>query len=125
MKVVINRCFGGFSISLEAARFMAARGNKQAIAEVAEYNGKLADQSKQHHLERKYGVKFYGYGHTGNHGGYERNNVDLVSAVEKLGDAASGELANLCIIDIPDGVEYEIDDYDGLESIHEKHRSWS
>lgn len=124
MKVVINKCFGGFSISLEAARFMAERGNEQAIAEVAEYDSKLADPNKQHDLEKKYGVKCFGYGHTGNHGGYERNNIDLVSAVEALGDKASGELAELRIVEIPDGVEYEIDDYDGIESIHEQHRSW-
>src|SRR3990172_12357568 len=99
MKIVINKCFGGFSISLEAARFMAARGNKQAIAEVGEYDEKLIDPSKQHDLEKKYGVKFFGYGHTGDHGGYERDNVDLVSAVETLGDKASGELAKLRIID--------------------------
>ena len=36
MKIVINRCFGGFSISKEAAEFMAARGNKRAQAELDE-----------------------------------------------------------------------------------------
>ncbi|CAK0757599.1 hypothetical protein CCP1ISM_7520003 [Azospirillaceae bacterium] len=28
------------------------------------------------------------------------------------------------VIEIPDGVDWTIDDYDGVESIHEKHRSW-
>ena len=28
------------------------------------------------------------------------------------------------IVKIPANVEYEIDDYDGMESIHEKHKSW-
>ena len=28
------------------------------------------------------------------------------------------------IIEIPDDIEWEIDNYDGIESIHEKHRSW-
>ncbi len=124
MKIVLNKCFGGFSVSLEAARFMAARGNEQAIAEVAEYDSKLSDPTKQRDLEKKYGVKFLGSGKTGDHGGYERNNVDLASAVEALGKKASGADADLRIIEIPDGVGYEIDEYDGMESIHEQHRSW-
>jgi len=28
------------------------------------------------------------------------------------------------VVDIPDDIEYEIDDYDGIESVHEAHRSW-
>ncbi len=33
--------------------------------------------------------------------------------------------AELKIIDLPDDVNYQINDYDGHESIHEQHRSWS
>jgi hypothetical protein len=38
--------------------------------------------------------------------------------------AASGRHAQLVIVEIPDDIEWEIDEYDGVESIHEKHRSW-
>jgi len=31
----------------------------------------------------------------------------------------------LKIIEIPEDVDWEVDEYDGLETIHEKHRSWS
>lgn len=56
----------------------------------------------------------------------DRADPDLVAVVEELGaQAASGSCGKLHVIEIPDGVEYEIDDYDGLESAHEKHRSWS
>ncbi len=34
------------------------------------------------------------------------------------------ELSKLQIVSIPDGVSFYIDDYDGMESIHEDHRSW-
>ena len=30
----------------------------------------------------------------------------------------------LLIVEIPDGIEWEIWDYDGKESVHEKHRHW-
>lgn len=54
----------------------------------------------------------------------ERHDPLLVKVVEELGDAADGSCAELKVVEIPDGVDYEIDEYDGLESIHEKHRTW-
>lgn len=39
-------------------------------------------------------------------------------------DEASGRLAELEVVEIPDGTDWEIDDYDGVETIHEKHQSW-
>jgi hypothetical protein len=55
----------------------------------------------------------------------DRTNPDLVRCVETLGSAAS-ENADLKVVEIPDDVEWQIDDYDGSESIHEvhSHRSW-
>lgn len=53
-----------------------------------------------------------------------RDDPRLVAVVEALGPNANGEFANLQVIEVPGDVEWEIDEYDGLESIHEKHRSW-
>jgi hypothetical protein len=107
MKVVINRCWGGFSISREAAEYMAIRGHKEAQEILDEF--------------RKTG-RWYGYVCDSDK---ERSNPLLVEAVEVLGDKADGDLARLTIVEIPDGVDYYIDDYDGKESVHERHRSWS
>jgi hypothetical protein len=92
VKIVVNRCFGGFELS------------KAAYKEL--------------------GLKWDGYG-----GAYreyaKRTNKKLIAVVEKLGsEKASGELAQLEVVEIPDGIDWEIDDYDGVETIHEKHRSW-
>jgi len=54
-----------------------------------------------------------------------RNDPALVQVVEKLGsEKASGKRATLWIVEIPDGVEWEVNDYDGLEWVSEKHRRW-
>ncbi len=54
-----------------------------------------------------------------------RDNPGLVTAVELLGDAANGAHAKLKIVEIPDGVEWQIEEYDGNEWVAEKHRRWS
>lgn len=53
-----------------------------------------------------------------------RSDPALIQAVEELGDAANGDYAELKIVEIPDGVEYTIEEYDGLEHVAEKHRTW-
>ena len=120
MKVVINANFGGFSITLEAAQFMAARGNLRAKAEIEKYEWNKA------HPDPKYpslSDMWYGFGYVnGMEGGYPRDDPDLIAAVESLGKRAGLDLK---IIEIPDGIEWEINEYDGWESVHEKHRSWS
>ena len=143
MEIVINKCWGGFSISVAAAKFMAKRGHKQAAAEVAEWEikktwvkqfkktGKWPEEAKYEigslEIDIKYNnpPHFFGYGYIeGFSGGYERTDPVLVEAVENLGKKANGSHAFLSVVEIPDGVEYEIENYDGRESIHEKHQSW-
>ena len=55
----------------------------------------------------------------------ERNDADLVAVVEELGLRAGDQSSKLSVVDIPDDVKFTIDDYDGMESIHEIHRIWS
>lgn len=66
--------------------------------------------------------KFLGINHDGD---IERNDPRLVDAVEKLGDKANGFCAELKIVDIPDGVDWIIENYDGKEWVSERHRTWS
>lgn len=54
----------------------------------------------------------------------DRSNPLLVQVVEELGDKANNRYSKLKVVEIPDDVEWEIDEYDGNESIHEKHRVW-
>ena len=143
-KVVINRCFGGFSISLEAARHMAAAGSKRAQLDVADHEktlldfaaykatGKVPDGRDDFYgriwdISIKYDKEpdFHGYGYVnGMDGGYERDDPLLVAAVEALGKESFGRASELAVVEIPDSVEWEIDEYDGKEHIAEKHRTW-
>lgn len=115
MKIVVNRCFGGFGVSRKAVEFMAERGNEQAKAELDEIlSGKYVNDAYD---------CYYGYSEKfGSE--YNRTDPDLILAVETLKDEANGRFAKLKAVEIPDGIEWEIDDYDGVETIHEKHRTW-
>ena len=63
----------------------------------------------------------FGYKFSGDE---KRCDPKLVECVERLGEAASGSFAELKVIEIPDGVEFEICEYDGLEHVAECHRVW-
>lgn len=54
-----------------------------------------------------------------------RDDPTLVALVEEMGDESGDTYAALAVVEIPDGVAWDIDDYDGMESIHECHESWS
>ena len=54
-----------------------------------------------------------------------RNSRVLVEVVEQLGEAANGKFAELKVVEIPDDVQWQIEDYDGAEWIAEKHRTWN
>ena len=49
----------------------------------------------------------------------------LIEIVTNLGTDASGVFSKLVVVEIPDGVEWEISDNAGFEWIAEKHRTWS
>lgn len=53
-----------------------------------------------------------------------RDDEHLVAIVKEMGSEADSGYAELKIVEIPDGVEWQIDEYDGLEWVAEKHRVW-
>lgn len=136
MKVVINRCFGGFGISEEAARWMAEKGSEHARQEIEEYEARKAQcaayaaekrpaqtsEERLFDIDLKYRGEPQWFGHMSE---LPRDDPHLVAAVEALGEKANGEHASLRVVEIPDGTDYEIDEYDGNERVAEKHRTWS
>lgn len=54
----------------------------------------------------------------------DRDDPVLVQIIEQLGDSAGDSYSSLKIVEIPDGVEWRISEYDGVEWVAEKHRTW-
>ena len=54
----------------------------------------------------------------------KRTDEKLIKCVETLGEEADGRAAALEVVEIPDDVEWYIEEFDGDETIHEKHRIW-
>ena len=48
----------------------------------------------------------------------------LVSMVEEQGSAMNGEFSDLKVVEIPDDVEWYVEEYDGMEHVAESHRTW-
>lgn len=140
MKIVINKCYGGFGLSLLAQKeYLKRKGKKAFFYEQTKY--KFRDGKEEfvriEKIEGKDRSEFCATKDLGKtttkwpntkdnfyYGNLERTDPDLVAVVEKLRDKANGWAANLVVVDIPDGAQYTIEDYDGIESIHEAHEVW-
>lgn len=155
MKLVLNKCYGGFGLSPKAIKRIAElqgrecyffkdtfspSGHLPVTIEEAEKltffsafsiqnpDEYLANEKDWHSMtmeERQESNKKYSSVYLNSNYGYtERNDPILLQVVNELGEEASGKLAELRIIEIPDGIEWDIDDYDGIETAHERHMSW-
>jgi hypothetical protein len=120
MKVAINRCFGGFGISNEAFEKLLDR------------KGIAFDKVEAEEDRSFIGASYYEAGHSGSDDHYlsdyemtqDRADPDLIAVIEEMGDRANSFAADIAIVEIPDDVEWYIHEYDGMEHVAEKHRTW-
>lgn len=54
----------------------------------------------------------------------DRSDPHLVLTVERLGAIADGPFAELKVLEIPDGIQWLVEEYDGNEWVAEVHRTW-
>ena len=142
MKVVINTCYGGFGLSpLGVKAYLQRKGKdaffyeqtkysfqKDGVDEYTKVEASSHNKSRMIYTTTKdLGEKFNKFPDYEAHFSYyeiERNDVDLVAVVEELKDKANGSCAKLKVVVIPDDIEWEIDEYDGMEHVEEVHQTW-
>lgn len=113
MKVVINADWGGFGLSDQAVVRYAELAGLNLIARPDEkfsWTHWYRDVVDDDHYWSDRDI--------------ERNDPCLVQVIEELGDAANGDHACLKIVDIPDDVEWHVEEYDGSEWVAEDHETW-
>ena len=137
MKVILNKCYGGFGVSQEAYELYAKKKGIEIFPYTIKFKNGTGIYKKANSgntVITTYLTKDFGYfvemsddDLKGKHlyldDGHREDPV-LIEVVEELGDRASGRFAKLVVVDIPDGMEYEIDDYDGIETLHQKVETW-
>lgn len=94
-RIVINADFGGFSLSETAeALYKAYAGIKQDATDWMDWM-------------------------------LERNDPILLQVIDQLGvNDAAGKYTSLKIVEVPEGVDWYIEENDGKEHVAEKHRTW-
>jgi hypothetical protein len=120
MKVVINTCFGGFGLANKAFELLLQKkGIEYDTVKSTMFGSEMYSfYAKGHAGDDQYYLSDYDY--------YDnRADEDLVAVVEELGEAANGHAADLKVVEIPDGIEWYIHEYDGREHVAERHRTWS
>ncbi len=138
MKIVINTIHGGFSVSHHAALWMYERNKDYPKTTVEKYfgedNGKFglkASLERWRNLDKTFKTPVFMNVFSPDEKyvleiqDLKRDDPLLIRCIEELGPLANGSYANLKIVEIPDDVEWDIKEYDGLEHIAEKHRTWS
>lgn len=142
-KVVINGCYGGFGLSPKATEAFAARKGVEKLywfVNVRKPDGGI--DFDEYELTDTPASVFVAFAFTtpeppkrGDDEDWKsryfarqeiaRDDPDLVAVVEKLGSAANGAHADLKVVEIPADVGWEIEEYDGIEWVSERHRRWS
>ena len=142
MKVVINTRFGGFGISDEAYEKLGEWGIpiQKYVDEERGKDGRyksdplndgeiVFDRELTPKGESDYNDIYWKYKSISDR--YwdcwirdNRTHSLLIRVVEKLGEKANGRHSKLKVVDVPDDVEWSIEEYDGIEWVAEKHRTW-
>lgn len=137
-KVILNKCYGGFDVSKEAYELYA----KKKGLTLYQYESELISSEKKFAYKRATKESLFNHYFTKDFGDYayisnedyekynlylredHREDPVLIEVVEELGDKANGRFGELRIVEIPDDLDYVIDEYDGIETLHQKVQEW-
>lgn len=104
MEILLNKCYGGYGLSDEAVRLYLTKKNIPIVI-----NSKSSDKYFKYYIVED-NDRFSEYN-------IPRTDPVIIEVIKELGKKANGSSAELAIISIPDGCQYYIDEYDGMESI--------
>ena len=135
MKIVINSCYGGFGLSYQGVmEYAKNKGIKlygfidESSRRIYSEHGETLDLNTTkaliHYTTKPVKDEKGLNRHYWSDRGISRDDEALIKTVQKLKKKANGNCAELKIVEIPDGIGYEIGEYDGIEHIAEKHRTW-
>lgn len=133
MKIILNKCFGGFGVS-GAGLDLYAQKKGIILCPYRTIKGVEGVLTRGNLMN-------YDYCFTKDLGerlclaqadwdalflldASHRQDETLIEVVEELGEKASGFYAKLKIVDIPDDLDYVIEDYDGFETLHQRVQIW-
>ena len=128
MKIVINTKHGGFDLSEKAVlRYAELAGIKvykrQIYSTMIEWITIPLKEYKEL-LETTGNLSLSGYKLN-----IPRNDPILIRVIEEIGKECNTDWSSVKIVEIPDDIEWEINDYDGAETVVEvlrqKPRMWS
>jgi hypothetical protein len=113
-RIVINTQYGGFGLSREA---------KLLYLELAGMAYTLEPQ-KDRDTQLRLGDRIVVNGLEFFDKDIARDDPALFNTVRQLGSYSGSDYATLKVIEIPTGIEWYIEEYDGKEWVAEKHRTW-
>lgn len=142
MKVVINAQYGGFSLSKEGIQRYCQIKNipcwieddtkfktmgiftawttppekRMTLKEDEFYTMSMEDRKE---YNRQYSEQ------TLSDRDIARDDPALVQIIEEDAEKYAGRHATLKVVEIPDDVKWQIEEYDGYEHVAEQHRTWS
>lgn len=142
MKIVINKCFGGFHLSDKAIEMIMTRKGfncfRYAHTKYKHSNGvDMFERRETASGNVLFPIIYYTTKNLGERVDnipedvvwdsldINRSDPDLVAVVEEIGKEANTGVSELAVVEIPEDVDWVIQEYDGLESIHEAHRVWT
>lgn len=108
-KIVYNNCYGGYTLSDKAIEWLSEHGSDKTKRFIAQKRLEANEKTKYDSSKIFYVMDALRYF-------LKRHDPDLVAVVEALGKEVNGTFSDLAIEEI-DGDMYNIEEYDGKETV--------
>lgn len=108
-KIVYNDCYGGYALSDKAIDWLSEHGSDKTKRFIAQKRLEANEKTKYDSSKIFYVMDALRYF-------LKRHDPDLVAVVEALGKEVNGTFSDLAIEEI-DGDMYNIEEYDGKETV--------